>query len=123
MGSHRVLMVDDNRLFLEAAIEFLVEQNSIGEIVTAQSGQDALMAISMTHPDLLIVDLAMPGMGGLELTRLVKERWPEIPVIILTLHDSAHHRRAALEAGADAFVPKTLIDSELLATVSRLLVV
>jgi two-component system invasion response regulator UvrY len=115
-------MVDDNHLFLEAAAEFLVEQNSFGEILTAQSGQDALAVISMNRPDLVIVDLAMPGMGGLELTRLVKERWPELPVIILTLHDSPHHRHAALEAGADAFVSKTLIDSELIPVVSRLLI-
>lgn len=123
MDSHRVLLVDDNHVFLEAAAEFLVDQNSIGEILTARSGQDALMSIAINHPDLLIIDLAMPEMGGLELTRLIKERWPDIPVIILTLHDSVHHRQAALEAGADAFVPKMLIDSELLPTVSRLLIV
>jgi len=114
-------MVDDNHHFLEAAAEFLVDENSVGEIATVRSGQDAIKAISVNRPDLLIIDLAMPGMGGLELSRLVKERWPEIPIIILTLHDSPHHRQAALEAGADAFVSKTLIDSELLPAVSRLL--
>ncbi len=122
MGSHRVLVVDDNHVFLEAAAEFLFEQNSIGEILTAESGQAALAVISVNRPDLMIVDLAMPEMGGLELTRLVKERWPELPIIILTLHDTPHHRHAALEAGADAFVSKTLIDSDLIPAVSRLLI-
>jgi len=122
MGGPRVLVVDDSRIFLDAAVEFLIGQGSVGEILTAESGQGALMVISASPPDLLIIDLAMPGMGGLELTRRIKARWPGIPIIVLTLHDSPYHRRAAFEAGADAFVPKTHIEYELIPVVSRLLI-
>lgn len=122
MRLRRILVVDDSHLFLATAEEFLAEQATIvGEILTAQSAEDALALISFLSPDLIIIDLAMPDMSGLELTRLVKERWPEIPIIILTLHDSPRHRQAAEEAGADAFVGKLEMDHDLLPTLMRLL--
>lgn len=117
----RILVVDDSYLFLTVTEEFLAEQNFVGKILTTRSGQDALTLIPAQRPDLLIIDLIMPDMNGLVLTRLIKARWPEIPVIILTLHDSPQHRQAAQEAGADAFVPKVHMDDDLVPTLTRLL--
>lgn len=119
--THEVLIVDDNPKFLAVLREFLGEYDGISVIGATSSGHEALELAGDSQPALMIVDLWMPDMGGLELTRQVKARWPELPVIILTLFDSERHREAALEAGANAFVTKGRMDADLMPAVGRLL--
>ena len=88
----QVLVVDDNQKFLAVLQEFLGEYDGFGVAAATGSGYEALEMASHDLPDLMIVDLWMPDMGGLELTRQVKSHWPELPVIILTLFDSERHR-------------------------------
>lgn len=117
----QLLIVDDNQKFLAVLQEFLSEYDGINIARATSSGQEALEWAADNPPDLVIVDLWMPDMGGLELTRQVKSRWPEIPVIVLTLFDSERHRQAAFDAGANAFVAKSRMDSDLLPAIRQLL--
>jgi len=103
----RVLLVDDNAEFLGSATHFMSEDSDIEIAGYALSGDEALKQVVRLVPDLVLMDLAMPGMSGLEATRQIKAL-PETPrVVILTLHDNAEYRAAAAAAGADGFVAKS----------------
>jgi len=113
MSPNRILLVDDNLDFLEVSHEFLDAMHDLTVVGTATSAEDALAQIDKLAPSTIITDLAMPGMSGLELTTLIKQRMPQVRVIVMTMHDTAHHRQAAIAAGADAFITKARMDSEL----------
>jgi DNA-binding NarL/FixJ family response regulator len=116
----QILLVDDNQQFLAFSQEFLGEYQDIEVAGIAISAEEALALLERVRPHLMIVDLAMPGTSGIELTHQIKAQHPHLPVIILTLLDSPHHRQAALDAGADAFVPKASMDTDLVPTIRRL---
>jgi DNA-binding NarL/FixJ family response regulator len=117
--SRRVLLIDDNPKFTSMLREFLSDLDGIEVVGEAFSGEEALSLIDAITPDILIVDLSMPGMSGLDLTQTVKARWPEIAAVVLTLLDTPRHRQAALDAGADAFVGKASMDSDLIPAIQQ----
>jgi DNA-binding NarL/FixJ family response regulator len=119
--AYRVLIVDDNQRFLEFLEEFLRHYADIHIVGSALSGKEALELAEDDQPDLIIVDLWMPDISGLDLTREIKSRWPGVPTIVLTLLDSPQHRQAAMEAGADAFIGKPSMDSDLVPAIERLM--
>ena len=116
----RIMLVDDNLGFLMVLREYLAEVPEIEIVGTALTAEDALQTLDDLHPSLVIMDFSMPGMTGPDLTRAIKKRWPSITTIILTLFDSPHHREAANAAGADAFVAKNRMDTDLLPVLERL---
>lgn len=100
----RVLIVDDSahaREGLRALLATLPEVEVVGE---ATNGQEALNCIMAVHPEVVLMDVQMPVMDGLEATRQIKQRWPDITIIMLTIYGA--RQRAAFEAGADVFVIK-----------------
>jgi DNA-binding NarL/FixJ family response regulator len=106
MSFCRTLLVDDSSSFLRAAEDFLSTEPGIEVVGRAFSGRDAVALADQLHPDLVIMDLNMPEMNGLEATRLLKVQPNRPRVVILTLHDIPDYRAAAREAGADGFLPK-----------------
>jgi two-component system response regulator DesR len=116
-GSVRVLLVDDDPGFL-ASLQALLERKSQIEIVgSAESGERALELAILLRPDLVTMDLEMPGMDGVEATRRIKELLPATRVVVVSA--SAYADRAALarQAGASAYVPKSRVADELAATI------
>ena len=114
----RVLVVDD-----EIAIQrFLrVALNGQGFVVSeAASGQDALRTLTLERPDLLILDLGLPDMDGLEVIRRLRE-WSQVPVIILSVREHEVDKIAALDAGADDYLTKPFGMGELLARIRTVL--
>ncbi|MBN1259551.1 MAG: response regulator transcription factor [Anaerolineae bacterium] len=107
MSAIRILLVDDNRGFLKSAALLLSESPRFIIVGEAHSGYEALEKTKTLHPDLVLVDLAMPEMNGLETTRRIKQNTAPPRVIILTLYDNAEYRTAAEIAGADGFVAKS----------------
>lgn len=102
----RLLLVDDSRLFLDTLQHFLDTLPSVVVVGLANSGREALELVDRLKPDIVLTDLNMPEMDGLELARRLAAR-PERPtIIIMSLGDLPIHRRATREAGADAFVTK-----------------
>lgn len=100
----RVMITDDSvraRHGLRALLTTWPEVEVVGE---ATNGQEAMRMVMGCRPDVVLMDLQMPMMDGLEATRLIKSRWPEIHIIALTIY--AAQQAAALAAGADAFVIK-----------------
>jgi len=114
MPSLRILLVDNSPTFLESATRFLSMDARLEIIGRVLSGGEALEQVPRLCPDLVLMDLAMPGMNGLEATRHIKAQ-PSAPyVVILTLNDSREYRDAALAVGADGFVTKSEIGTALL---------
>jgi DNA-binding NarL/FixJ family response regulator len=115
-----IMLVDDNQSFLEVAQEFIETFDDMQIVTIAYCGADALEALEQRQPDILVVDVSMPGMTGLEVTRQVTERWPELRVVILTMLDTTAHRNVAIAAGADAFVAKASMDKDLIPVLREL---
>jgi DNA-binding NarL/FixJ family response regulator len=118
----RTLLVDDSLAFLESAARFLHDNDRIEIVGRAFSGREAVEQVTQLRPDLVLMDLAMPDMNGLEATTLIKPQ-PNAPyIVILTLSDSKEYRVAATAAGADGFVTKSDFGVALLPLIESLFV-
>jgi DNA-binding NarL/FixJ family response regulator len=107
MKSIRTLLVDDSPEFIEAARLFLSSDNQIEIVGYALSGEDAIKQVERLSPDLVLMDLAMPCMSGLDATREIKSSPTSPRVIILTLHDNLEYRTASRAVHSDGFVTKS----------------
>jgi DNA-binding NarL/FixJ family response regulator len=109
-----ILLVDDSPEFLQSAERFLAADPDIEVVGCARSGREAIAQVTQLHPDLVLMDLGMPGMNGLEATCRIRARSDAPRVVILTLHDNAEYRVAALAAGAEGYVTKSEFGTALL---------
>lgn len=117
----RLLVVDDEAKLLKAVALTLRAEGY--EVMTAQSGTDAVVAISKSVPDLIISDIRMPGMDGYEFVRILRsdERTALIPVVFLTAKGQREDRITGFRSGVDAYVTKPFDPDELLAVISAIL--
>ena len=118
----RVFLVDDNRDFLSAMQRFLANASRIDIAGCAVSGAEALVSMAQCAPDLVILDLVMPGMNGLEVTRRIKAMRDAPRVLILTLNEHFFYGVAARRAGADGFLTKSKMGEQILPLIHRLFV-
>jgi two-component system KDP operon response regulator KdpE len=112
-GLPRILVVDDERpilRFLSASL------NGQYQITEAATGQGAIQAVVRDHPDLMILDLGLPDIDGVEVTRRVRE-WSDMPIIIVSVREQESDKVAALDAGADDYVTKPFGVGELMARI------
>ena len=109
MNTTRVLLVDDDLDFLDSAALLLGAAPGLTVVGCARSGEQAVTEAERLLPDLILMNTGMVGLGGLEATRRIKARHPAPRVILLALHDTAEHRQAADEAGADGFLSKVAL--------------
>ena len=96
------------------ATEFLSERPEVEVVGQELSGAAALEKAPLARPDVILMDLEMPGMNGLEATQRLKEQAARPLIVIVTLHDAQRFRAAAAKAGADGFVTKQRLPTELL---------
>ena len=102
----RVMVVDDSLQFASAVRQFLASNGNFEVLASANSGGEALARASSDRPDLMFIDIDMPGVNGLAVTSLIKGQEAAPKIVMMTLEDSDEHRIGALAAGADAFLPK-----------------
>jgi len=106
MDTLKLLLVDDHAGFLSAVMRHLCRRPWLKVVGTAGNGLEAITASEQLRPDVIVMDLAMPEMGGLQATRLIRAQ-DDAPRIVIASHfDDAEHREHALRAGADYFVSK-----------------
>jgi DNA-binding NarL/FixJ family response regulator len=113
----RVVLVDDHASVLAALGRMLRESCNV--VASVSSGSEAVEAVRRLTPDVLVADLMMPDIDGLEVCRRVKRLVPETAVVIITASDDTVVRAAALRDGASAFVPKHLAAEILSRTIER----
>lgn len=106
MGKIRVVIVDDHLIVREGLKQILELEPDIEVVGEAENGLDCLKVIESVRPDLVFMDLRMPGVGGIEATRLVCGKFPETRVIVLTIYEDDAYVKEAIRAGAKAYVLK-----------------
>lgn len=116
----RILVVDDQEDMRELLCEMLAEEGYRAEAVGG--GEDALRALGGEHYDLLLTDLNMPRMDGLALLRLVRERDPRLPVVVITGYGSRSTERRVLMEGARGYISKPCTLQRVVAAVEAALV-
>ena len=115
-----VLIVDDTAVDRRLAGGLLENTPNI-EVCYAQNGNDALLQLGVALPDLVVTDLQMPDLDGLELVTTIGAKYPEIPVVLMTAHGSENIAAQALASGAASFVPKAELAENLVETVMHIL--
>ena len=106
MSKITVLLVDDHEGFINAALRHLRKVEWLEIVGRASNGLEAIERSETLRPDVVLMDLAMPEMGGLQATRLIKTQDAPPFIVIASHFDDAEHREHAMRAGADDFVSK-----------------
>src|SRR5512139_412635 len=118
---HRVLLVEDHTLLREGLRSLLAAEPALDVVGEAGDGLEAIAQARRLQPDLVIMDLSMPRMTGLEALREITRQHPKIKAIVLTMHNTEEHLRDALRAGAAGYVLKSASHAELLTAVRSVL--
>lgn len=113
----RVLVVDDHAILREGIRSLLERYDDITVVGEAGNGIEALAQVEALRPDIVLMDLAMPEMNGLEATRRLRQSHPEVKVLILTQHDNQEYIAPALQAGAAGYILKRAGGRELIAAI------
>jgi two-component system, NarL family, response regulator DegU len=119
-NSMRLLLVDDDPRFRETLRQLLATRAEAEILGEAGDGEEALRLAEALQPEVVLMDLAMPRMNGLEVTRHLRARWPDLQVVIITVHDDEAYRQTALAAGAEAFLVKKTLGVDLWPTLCRI---
>jgi len=115
-----VLIVDDNPVVRRALCELFTREGDFDVCGEAENGREAVEIARQLHPDLIVTDLSMPVMNGLEEARLLKQLMPTVPVIIYTAHSDPFVEKEARSAGACAVISKSEAVTTLIATARTL---
>jgi DNA-binding NarL/FixJ family response regulator len=114
-----LLLVDDHTVVREGLKRLIDPETHQWSITEAGTGFQALECLRRQPIDLAIVDLSMPGMSGLDLTRRIKSEFPSVAVLVLTMHSEEQYAIRALQAGANGYVTKDTAATELVAAVRK----
>ncbi|MFH1003473.1 MAG: response regulator transcription factor [Chloroflexota bacterium] len=113
MDKIKVLVVDDHAILRDGIRALLALQDDIEIVGEATDGKEAIERARELEPDVIVMDLAMPGMDGLEATRRIRKKNPSVKVLVLSQHDNREYVLSAIKAGATGYVPKRALGSEL----------
>lgn len=114
MDAIRVLLADDHTIVREATAEILEHQPDMHVVGQAETGEEAIELVRELHPDVAVMDIAMPRLNGLEATRRITAECPRCRVLALTAHEEERYIIQLLQAGAVGYLPKTVGLDELL---------
>lgn len=117
MGKIRVFLADDHALFREGIRALLSGCEDIEVVGEAADGQEALARVPQAHPDVVLMDIAMPGLGGLEATLALRKAYPQARVLVLTQYESREYLARFLKAGAAGYALKKGAGAELIAAI------
>jgi len=118
---HRVIIVDDHAL-VRAGLRLLLDRDPDIEVVgEAGNGRLALSEVGILAPHLVLMDISMPQMNGLEATAEIKRSYPQVRVLVMTMHNSKEYVQASLKAGADGYILKEAAPEEFFAAIHTVL--
>lgn len=116
----RILIADDNEPVRRGVAGILSSGTNLQVCGEAEDGEAAILMARKLLPDLILLDMRMPGIGGLEAATLIRQEWPRVKIVMLSQHDPVLLLPRALEAGADACVDKSRLDLDLLPTIMNI---
>ena len=108
-----VIIVDDHQIVRDGISLLLMRYVDIKVIGEASNGDELLILLKKLEPDIIILDISMPKISGIELTEIVKKKYPHIEIIIFSSHSEGENVLKSLEAGAKGILPKNTIREEL----------
>ena len=117
MNRIKLLIADDHAVLRAGLITLLNAQPDMQVVAEAADGKETVANTRESAPDIVLMDITMPGMTGSEATREIKRQKPETRVLVLTMHEDENYLFQMLNAGADSYVPKKAADTELLAAI------
>ena len=115
----RVLIVDDNNQYRRLLRRILEEQQDLMLVAEGADGEEGVRLAQQLKPDVILMDIDMPGINGLQATRRIKESLPGATVLLLSAWDSEAYRQSAADCGADTYLLKTMPISEFLSVLRR----
>lgn len=113
----RLLLVDDHAVVRSGLRMLLASESDVEIVGEAGSGSEAVAAAASARPDVILMDIGLPDMTGIEATRVVKSQFPEIAIVALTIHEDEEYFFRMLDAGASGYVPKRAAPEELLTAI------
>ncbi len=122
MEKIRVLLADDHPILSAGLRAFIGDYDDMEVVGEARNGQEVVALAAELKPDVVLMDIAMPGMNGIEATHLIREQQPETQVLVLTQHEERQYVPALFRAGASGYILKRAMGSDLIAalrTVAR----
>ena len=115
----RILLVDDHKIITAGIRAILKQRQELEVIGEAENGTEAIAACDEQHPDVVLMDIGLPGMNGIETTQVILRNNPEIKVVMLSIYGDEHSVVSALRAGAQAYVLKQAGGSDLMEAIRR----
>jgi two-component system, NarL family, nitrate/nitrite response regulator NarL len=115
----KVLIVDDHKLMIEGLLALLTGDMSITVVDVASHGRQALEILGLHEVDVVLTDISMPIMDGVDLTTAITRQYPKIKVIALTMHGDSQHITSMLEAGVSGYIYKNVSNTELITAIKR----
>jgi len=117
----RILVVDDNQMIRDGITTLLSAEPNWEVCGEAENGSEALQKTRQLHPDLILLDVSMPGINGLAVTRLLRHDFPRIKILVMSNHDLVQLLPSVVEAGGDGCVDKTRLVTGLLDSIRNIL--
>ena len=117
---YEIVLVDDHPLVRQGIKTIIAEKSELAVVGELQDGLELLECLKNRLPQMVILDISLPHLGGIEATRLIKSSYPEIKVLILTLHDRREYVDQARLAGAEGYLLKDEVIKELLPAIEAL---
>ena len=121
MGNLRIILAEDHTILREGLRALLSADPAFEIIGEAQDGREAVRCVEKLEPNLLLMDLSMPRMSGMDAIREIKKRYPDIKIIALTVHKTEEYLLATLQAGADGYVLKDATHDELVLAIKNVM--
>ena len=115
----RVLLADDHHLFREGLARILSDEEDIEIVATLRSGEEALAAANSYRPDVAVLDVNMPGIGGIETARRLRQHFPELGILLLTVSEDRETLFSAVQAGVRGYLLKSSTSAELVNAIHR----
>ncbi len=116
-----IVIVEDHEAVRRSLRDWLEVEYPQCRVIEASSGEEAIALVTVESPCLVVMDISLPGMSGIEATRQIKAIVPSTQVVMLTIYEGDSYRADATEAGASAYIPKRAMQTELIPTLAALL--
>lgn len=119
MGMIKIVLVDDHKMVREGLKRFLEDNQDFEIVVEAENGRDCLDQLATVEADIVLTDLSMPQMNGLELTKILRKQFPKIKVIALTMMDDSQHIKQMLAEGVMGYLLKNCSEDDLMIAINK----